>query len=842
MGRKKKNEGKILRVVGEEDAGTEETSPSILHSDVKRSIAALLLFAVGVLFALGFFESAGVIGIFLDRASGRLLGWGKWVFPFILFISGVFLFRRRTSSWSDAVKLGGLGLAFASLLGLFHSFLGGDLGKIASEGGGGGLVGYGLAYAFSVLAGEVGGTVLFLTLFVIGTIAAFNFSLLDISDRLFHRAAPPDLDGSVLPSTQDSTNPESSSRPFSEQLDAKQDLAGDLSQDPVSSPPVLTEDEKLERENIKAIKFADEEEKNSSSSVAKGLPSRPDDLASVPAYFIRPAEVPLPSRRMPKKRNYYWQLPPVDLLDASMEAGFGGDTAARAEVIRDTLANFGIQVIPKEIKEGPTVTQYTFSPASGVKVSRISALQNDLALALAAPSIRIEAPIPGKALLGIEVPNHTSAIVRLRNVFESLAFVKRDREPPLTIALGKDVYGEYRVANLAKMPHLLVAGATNSGKSIFINTLILSLLYQNSPEDLQLVLIDPKRVELSLYNGIPHLVAPVIVEAKKMVSALRQMGGEMERRYKLLEQVGSRDIASYHKRVERGEKREVSLPGGGTREEDLPKLPYIVIVIDEMADLMMAHGREAEGAIVRLAQMSRAVGIHLVLATQRPSVEVITGLIKANIVSRVSFQVATQIDSRTILDQGGAERLLGRGDMLFSTPEYAQPRRLQGALVTEDEVASVVQFLRDQKVTAGYEDPIGENLGDSAFPEKEFALPESNRSGGDLEAAPVGPEPMRPERVSDGMVFSLDDDTENDEDGRDPRYEEARQVVLEFGKASTSFLQRRMGLGYSRAAKLVDLLEADGIIGPADGSKAREVFGTKKPLEESEPSIAEQKE
>ena len=349
-------------------------------------------------------------------------------------------------------------------------------------------------------------------------------------------------------------------------------------------------------------------------------------------------------------------------------------------------------------------------------------------------------------------------------------------------------------------------------------------------DSLQLVLIDPKRVELSLYNGIPHLVTEVIVDAKKVVNALRSMVGEMERRYKLLEQVGSRDIASYHARSARGEKRTVSLPGGGTREEDLPKLPYIVIVIDEMADLMMAHGREVEGAVVRLAQMARAVGIHLVLATQRPSVEVITGLIKANIVSRVAFQVATQIDSRTILDQGGAEKLLGRGDMLYSTAGFPQPRRLQGSLVTEEEIASVVDFLRDQKRMAGYEEPIGEPLVNENFPEKEFALPTSGRTGGDLEAAPVGPdptEPIHPTELSNGMVFSLDDAEENGENDRDPRYEDAKRIVLEFGRASTSFLQRRMGLGYSRAAKLIDLLEQDGVVGPADGSKAREVFGAK---------------
>ncbi len=811
MGRKKKTNEELPRISEEEEA-----SSGALHHDVKRSIAAVFLFTLGLLFALGFFKSAGILGSFLDRMSGLGLGWGKWIFPFLLFLAGTFLFRRRASSWSDAVKLGGLTVAFVSVLGFLHSTQNGDLEQLAANGQGGGYVGFGLAFLFEKLAGPVGGTILFIALFLIGTISAFNFSLLRLSD-LFRERSQRKEEGEI---PQD--NVENPISPMNKSL------AASISETSPSEIPIentsLTEEEKLGKENIKHIHFPGEGSEEDTEG--KKLPlENPLDLASVPAYFLSGERKPLvvAPRRSLRKRTF-WQLPTPDLLDTSSEEGFGGDTEARAEIIRQTFENFGIPVVHHATMVGPTVTQYMFSPAGGVKLSRITTLSDNLALAMAAPSIRIQAPIPGKSLIGIEVPNQVQAIVRLRNVLESPAFLKRTSA--LTIVLGKDVHGDYAVSDIGKMPHLLVAGTTRSGKSVFINAILLSLLYQNAPDDLRLVLIDPKRVELSLYNGIPHLITDVIVEPKKVVNALRSMVGEMDRRYKLLEKVGSRDIESYHARCARGEKRSVALPGGGEREEDLPKLPYIVIVIDEMADLMMSHGREVEGVIVRLAQMARAVGIHLVLATQRPSVEVITGLIKANIVTRIAFQVATQIDSRTILDQGGAEKLVGQGDMLFTTAGLPQPRRIQGPFVSEDEVRNVVDFIREQKFSAGFEESIdGEISTGSSIREREFSL-SLPRSNGDLEAAPVGPDTgsfPHPEKLSDGIVFSLDDEAAPDGDV-DPRYEEARQVVLEFRQASTSFLQRRMGLGYSRAAKIIDCLEKAGVIGPKDGSKPREIL------------------
>ncbi|MEK7217525.1 MAG: DNA translocase FtsK 4TM domain-containing protein [Patescibacteria group bacterium] len=464
-----------------------------------------------------------------------------------------------------------------------------------------------------------------------------------------------------------------------------------------------------------------------------------------------------------------WTLPSIDLLNEDQEEAVTGDINASATIIKRTLANFGIDVEMGEVSIGPTVTQFTLRPAVGVKLSRIGTLNPDLSLALAAHPIRIEAPIPGKSLVGIEVPNKKVAIIGLRNMFDSDEFIKSKYFLPL--ALGRDVAGAPIFAGLEKMPHLLVAGATGTGKSVAINAILLSLLYKHSPNALKLILIDPKRVELTLYDGIPHLITPVITDNKKVIGALKWAIGEMEQRYGQLLKVGSKDMFSYNaKMTDRGESI----------------MPAIVIVIDELADLMASYGRDVETAIVRLAQMSRAVGIHLILSTQRPSVEVITGLIKANITSRMALAVPSQIDSRTILDMPGAEKLLGKGDMLFLSGDTAKPRRVQGALVTETEVHDVVKFLKEQG------DALEVNSEQSL--QVDFSAPASY--GG-----------------RDGDYATEDD-----------MYPDAKLVVMEAGKASASLLQRRLRVGYARAARLLDILEDRGVIGPGDGAKPREVY------------------
>jgi len=418
----------------------------------------------------------------------------------------------------------------------------------------------------------------------------------------------------------------------------------------------------------------------------------------------------------------------------------------------------------KEINVGPTVTQYTLKPSEGIKLSRIVALQNDLALSLATHPIRIEAPIPGKSLVGIEVPNKTSAIVRLKNILESSSFRKNNKS--LLFGLGLNVSGNPENADLAKMPHLLIAGSTGSGKSVCINSIIISFLHNNAPSRLRMILIDPKRVELSMYNGIPHLLSPVISDPGKAINALKWAVKEMEDRLVKLQDAGARDIDSYNAR------------------KGIEKLPYIVIIIDELADLMASNSNGIEAGIVRIAQMARAVGIHLIVSTQRPSVEVITGLIKANIPARIAFRVASQIDSRTILDGSGAEKLLGNGDMLFLQGDLSKPVRIQGAYLTEEEVKRAVQFIQDQAIISDDEDGNDIDINASSFAD----VPNSNST--------------------------IDDDL----------YEEAKEIVLQAGKASASLLQRRLRIGYARAARLIDILEEQKVVGPADGARPREVY------------------
>jgi len=486
--------------------------------------------------------------------------------------------------------------------------------------------------------------------------------------------------------------------------------------------------------------------------------------------------------------------PPLSLLEEDKGKPNTGDIKANANIIKRTLANFGIEVEMDEITIGPTVTRYALKPAEGVKLSRIVGLQNDLALSLAAHPIRIEAPIPGKSLVGIEIPNKSKSIVGLATLLSDEKF--QNSPKPLTTALGRSIAGRAVFGNLAKMPHLLVAGTTGSGKSVTIHSMITSLLYRNGPDDLKLILIDPKRVELTLYNNIPHLLTPVITEAKKTILALKWAAKEMDRRYDILEAESVRDIESYHSNVFNKNPKTPNQSKLGTGQENenknggkgLDRLPYIIIIIDELADIMSTYPRELESAIVRLAQMSRAVGIHLILSTQRPEVNVITGLIKANIPARVALKVSSQIDSRTILDAGGAEKLLGAGDMLYSSGE-AQPERLQSAFISESEVKKVVKYLADS-----YQDELSEEI--------------------ILTAGSIS---------TDKSIFesSLEDE---DTDDDDEMYEEARICVIEAGKASTSYLQRKLKLGYARAARLMDKLEERGVIGPGDGAKPREVL------------------
>jgi len=461
-----------------------------------------------------------------------------------------------------------------------------------------------------------------------------------------------------------------------------------------------------------------------------------------------------------------WEFPSLDLLEYGTETkAEAGDIGKNVETIKKTLKDFGIEVAMSEVNIGPALTQYTLKPSEGVKLSNITARANDVALALAAHPIRIEAPIPGKSLVGIEVPNKKAATVSLREVLEASDY--KDIDSSLALGLGRDVAGHVVATDLKKMPHLLIAGATGSGKSVCMNSVLINLLFRNSPQDLRLLLVDPKRVEFAEYNSIAHLLTPVITETDKTISALRWAVAEMERRYELLAAHNRRNIDAYNE----------SIPEGGA------KMPYIIVVIDELADLMAQAANEVEASIVRLAQMARAVGIHLIVATQRPSVDVITGLIKANITARIAFAVASNADSRTILDQAGAEKLLGRGDMLFVTSDRPQPKRIQGVFLKDKEIRAVADFVRKQAPAV------------------------SDDSITTYRSAVVGGH-------STGTHDTSDDEL----------YNEARQLVIQAGKASASLMQRRLKVGYARAARLLDLLEEQGVIGPPDGAKPRDVL------------------
>lgn len=476
--------------------------------------------------------------------------------------------------------------------------------------------------------------------------------------------------------------------------------------------------------------------------------------------------------------------PLLSLLGADKGKPGVGDIKANANIIKRTFLNFGINVEMDEVSVGPTVTRYAIKPAEGVRLSKIVALQQNLELALAAHPVRIEAPIPGKSLVGIEVPNAAKAMVGLGGVLGAPEWNASMK--PLLAAVGRDIAGTPHYVNVAKMPHGLIAGATGSGKSVAIHAVITSLLYRNGPNTLRFIMVDPKRVELTLYNGIPHLLTPVITDPKKAIMSLKWAAKEMERRYNILEQEQVRDIESYHKTVLE--------PARKKQKAEMPEaMPYIVIVVDELADIMQTYPRELEAAIVRLAQMSRAVGIHLVLSTQRPSVNVITGLIKANVPTRLALQVASQIDSRTILDTGGAEQLLGAGDMLYMSADMQKPVRVQTAFISEGEVKKVVQYIKQNN---------SGNLSSIDMGGNGVAVHENN------DAVMLGA----------GMQDMMDDDSDDD------LYLEAKAAVEEAGRASTSYLQRKLRIGYSRAARLMDILEEKGVIGPADGSRPRDVL------------------
>lgn len=690
-----------------------------------RGVCAVLAFALAIFLALAGFGIGGMVGSVIFSALSTLLGVGYMLLPLSLILLAVALMRPFENRFG-AIESISILVFLLSALGLVALVLPEQAGIVGNA-----------IVSPMIAAVDTAATVIFLLSFIgIALIIAFDIHLGTLAKKIresMHRESVPDIVGDT-PVT----------------VSGLQET--DIEDEEYTPPEPAAEEEPEKAPVDPRVHIA---EMNNGG----GNEGFPIIAASGSVYTP----------------------PPLSLLGKNKGKPEVGDVKANMNIIKRTLQNFGIQVEMDEVSIGPTVTRYSMKPAEGVRLAKIVALQSNLELALAASPVRIEAPIPGKSLVGIEVPNISRTTLGLAPLFSTPEFAQSGK--PLLLGLGRSITGEAHFADLARMPHILIAGTTGSGKSVCIHDFVVSLLYRAGPERLRFVMIDPKRVELTLYNNIPHLLSPVITDAKKAILALKWLAKEMDRRYDVLQTEKVRDISSYHENVVAP-----AVEKGGAAEEMPEAMPYIVVIIDELADIMQSYPRELEAGIVRLAQMSRAVGIHLILSTQRPSVKVITGLIKANVPARVAFQVASQIDSRTILDTGGAEKLLGAGDMLFLSNDNAKPRRIQGPYISETEVKKIVSHIVN------------------------------NNDAGPLDGVDFT------ENATAGSGASSIFDSMADEDG-DEKYSEAKAAVLEAGKASTSYLQRKLGVGYSRAAKLIDMLEERGVIGPGEGSKPREVIG-----------------
>ena len=722
-----------------------------MDPEIKKNIWALVILALAIISLLGLIGNGGVVGEYSKEGLTWLFGWGRWLLPIIFLAwSGFIFFQEKLEI--KALHYIGLVLLFISALSLSQLVVSAaDWQYVLSAGQGGGHLGYWLAGLMVQGFGLVASYIISFFIGLISLMFIFNttlFTILHHGSRPFRYALRPVKNALVGKKEEKSISSEDEGEEEEESDDNKED-----------------EEESEEEESDDEESDDNDDEDNEEEGEAREVRLEVKQMAlSQPPTIDEAVNIWTPT-------GININLP-IALLENRVGKPKSGDVKEYSTKIQSTLATFGIPVEMSDISVGPTVTQYSLRPADGVKLSKITNLQNNLSMALAAHPLRIEAPIPGKPLVGIEVPNKVVATVGLREIIESEQFKAKGNK--LTFALGKDVANKPWVATIDTMPHLLVAGQTGSGKSVMVNSIIISLLYHNNPDDLRMIMIDPKRVELTQYNVIPHLLTPVITDASKTVNALRWTINEMDRRLRLLERQGKKDIISFNLTAKQ-------------------KLPYIVFIIDELADLMMLAGKEVEPGIVRIAQMARAVGIHLILATQRPSVNVITGLIKANMPARIAFAVASGIDSRTILDTTGAEKLIGRGDMLFSSSSMPTPKRIQGSFISEKEIKKIVSEIKRQSGEPLYVDGI-----------------------------------IDKQKVSGS--FSMGMGAASDSDG-DDKLDEAREVIVNSGKASATMLQRHLGVGYARAAKILDILEEQGVIGPSQGSKPREVLITKEQLQ-----------
>jgi len=703
-----------------------------LESGIAREVGAVVYIGLAVIFYLVISGKAGMLGNFLNQYLRLIFGIGTYALPVLFLLLGATLFLSRRIRF-DAARYLGIGLLIFSGLGLVHmrTDMEAMLDNVQQFGG---YIGFLSSVLLRIFISDTGAKVVLSAILIISLIITFEISLRKILSLFIPNRA-------IKIATRTTGK-------IKDQI-----IEGELN---------------IVKPNIKQ----DQEKEDTKSAESKSEQSiKPIEKQPVKITIQKPQMAKDKAEtKMAEDIDYSdWELPSLNLLNDATSQLFVSDKVLKlnAEKIRDKLAQFGIDVAMKDVNIGPSVMQYTLQPYEGIKLTKITALKDDIALALAAKSIRIEAPIPGKALVGIEVPNEKRMVVHLRELLESAEF--SGMKSKLTVAIGRDVAGAPVVDDLGAMPHILIAGATGSGKSVGMNGFLISLLYQNSPEDLKFIMIDPKRVELTAYNGIPHLLTPVITQADKAHSALKWAVGEMNRRYQVFAELKYRNIEEYNA----GEPK---------------RMHKIVIVIDELADLMMqATKKETEMVICRIAQMSRAVGIHLIIATQRPSVNVITGVIKANIPARIAFTVTNGVDSRTIIDGIGAEDLLGMGDMLYLPGNMNRPIRVQGVYVSSKEIEKVTNRIK-LTVQPSYDEGIT-----STAP---------NNNG-----------------IDTGIVG-----TANDGMSQDNMYNEALEVIKRTGKASASLLQRHLSVGYARAARLLDILEENGVIGPVNGAKPREIF------------------
>ena len=683
---------------------------------------------------------SGYVGAYLVWALLISVGWSAYLIPvlFCLWAVGKIMGRINHKFYTKFFGFLFAIWSFSAMMSTLTSAY--NVSRVAT----GGVVGFYTSLVLCRYFGEVGTMVILGTIFVLSILLATEFLVLPVLLRLSRAVAG-----------------------FFNISSLKKNMPERFAQQTKLMPKIR----KLGAKNKKDKKLDEFEEEEQEEQV---LPLRkPKILIKKPKLFEKKKKQ---ARVLAPKFVGDYKLPPLDLLDTPLpieERVMKDDLEGNSKILEETLRDFNIEVKVVEVEQGPVITRYELQPAPGVKLNQIMNLGDDIALSLKAPSVHIVAPLPGKGTVGVDVPNLKAAMVYLKELLETSEF--QDSESKLTLALGKNISGTPLVTDLAAMPHLLIAGTTGAGKTVCVNTLIMSILFQASPEEVKMILIDPKMVEMAMYNGLPHLICPVVNDVKRAAGALDWAVTEMEDRYKLLAKVGVRNIVGYNQKIDEGLKEITD----GDKKILLEKMPYIVIIIDELADMMLMAPKEVEGAITRLAQLSRAIGIHMILATQRPSVDVITGIIKANFPARSSFRVASKVDSRTVLDMNGADKLLGRGDMLFLKPGNFKLVRAQSGLVEDREIEKVVKFAKSQRAAVYTEDILKEQA----------------------------------------KIFG-----DRSRSKKDDLYEEAAKLVINTKQASVSMLQRRLRLGYARAARLIDMMEDDGIVGPFRGSKARDIL------------------